>query len=231
MKTHSLHYKATSYSGAVVRTTHMTGICTDIGNILGQACRKDSKAELWKLKVFVPILLSFMFGGFLGQACYLLMHENAILLPCFFTGGMGVLYLSLPFVKRAGKTLAEITAFEKANGVELTTKGDPSKVKPDYFQAILGKDVDLEVKNFMAELDQPTVKVVDQEKPDLAESRKTSFISKLKSSSNKSKDIELHTAKNGATFNQFLADAEDESFANLIAETVPAQPSDHKMFS
>ncbi len=178
--------------------------------------------------MFVPILLAFMLGGLLGQAMYLVMHENAILLPCFLTGFMGALYLSLPFVRQAGQTLADIAAFEKATGVDLT-KVDPTKAKPDYFQSIAGKDVDLEFTNFMAELDQSRA-VVDQEKPaDLT--RKSSF--KLKTNSTKSKDIELHTPKNRVAFNQFLADAEDESFANLIAETVPAQPKadDHRMFS
>ena len=44
-------------TGAVIRTTHMTGICTDIANILGQACRLDTQAETWRLKVHVPLLL------------------------------------------------------------------------------------------------------------------------------------------------------------------------------
>ncbi|KAI9145170.1 hypothetical protein BKA69DRAFT_1049725 [Paraphysoderma sedebokerense] len=61
---------ATSYSGAVLRTTHMTGICTDIGLILGQACSKRGTADTWKLKVFVPLFFGYVGGGILGQVSY-----------------------------------------------------------------------------------------------------------------------------------------------------------------
>ena len=39
----------TSYSGAVVRTTHLSGIITDIGNVLGMACRGGGASDLWYL--------------------------------------------------------------------------------------------------------------------------------------------------------------------------------------
>jgi hypothetical protein len=45
----------------------MTGLITDIGNICGQACRSDTKAELWRLKVHIPIFLGFLAGGFVGM--------------------------------------------------------------------------------------------------------------------------------------------------------------------
>ncbi|KAI8853245.1 hypothetical protein BC829DRAFT_383177 [Chytridium lagenaria] len=101
---------ATSYSGAIVRTTHMTGICTDIGNILGQACRLDSKAELWRLKVHVPILVGFMVGGLLGQVSYGSLHMQSMWVPCILTGGIGVAYLSTPFIQKAAK-LIEVGEF------------------------------------------------------------------------------------------------------------------------
>ena len=83
----------TTYSGAVIRTTHMTGLCTDIGNIVGQACRKNSTAEVWRLKVHVPLLLGYCFGGLLGQAGFMLFKENALLFPCFFSGTPFILKL------------------------------------------------------------------------------------------------------------------------------------------
>ena len=92
---------ATSYSGAVLRTTHMTGICTDIGLILGQACRRDVKAELWKLTVFVPLLLSYFCGGLLGLGIYNFIHEYALLFPCVLTGSVAVFYLTWSVVKEA----------------------------------------------------------------------------------------------------------------------------------
>ncbi|TPX66620.1 hypothetical protein SpCBS45565_g04324 [Spizellomyces sp. 'palustris'] len=146
---------ATSYSGAVVRTTHMTGICTDIGNILGQACRLDTKAELWRLKVHVPLLISYLIGGIFGQLSYSFLHEKSLLLPCFFTGGVACVYLSLPFVKEATVVLQETAAQMGLVGahpaVEVRIVGDPSK--HDVFAKLTGRNVDLDIKNFLADID------------------------------------------------------------------------------
>lgn len=92
---------STTYSGMVVRTTHMTGICTDIGNVLGQSFRRDTKAELWRLKVLIPLLIGYAFGGVLGLGSWNLMRENSLLIPCIFMGCVGSLYLSLPWVRDA----------------------------------------------------------------------------------------------------------------------------------
>lgn len=147
---------ATSYSGAVVRTTHMTGICTDIGNILGQACRVDTKAELWRLKVHVPLLFSYLIGGMLGQLSYLYLHENSLLLPCFFTGGVACVYLTMPIVKEATVVLQETVAHMGLIGaepaVEVRLIGDPRK--HDVYAKLQGRDVDVDIKNFLADIDE-----------------------------------------------------------------------------
>ncbi|RKO93541.1 hypothetical protein BDK51DRAFT_19960 [Blyttiomyces helicus] len=146
---------ATSYSGAVVRTTHMTGICTDIGNILGQACRKDTKAETWRLRVHVPLLAAYLLGGILGQAAYLGMQENSLLFPCFFTGGMAIAYLTLPFVRVASEAFRGAAATAAANGggpaLEVRILGDPSRT--DMFAKVQGRDVDLDIRNFLSDID------------------------------------------------------------------------------
>ncbi|KAJ3277399.1 hypothetical protein HK104_003336 [Borealophlyctis nickersoniae] len=148
---------ATSYSGAVVRTTHMTGIITDIGNIIGQACRRDSKAETWRLKVHIPLLLSYLVGGMVGQASYLVMKENSLLLPCFFTGGVACVYLMLPMVKQAAemvKAAAEATLGAQP-AVEVRFVGDPRT--NDVFQKVQGRDVDIDIKNFLSDVDDEDV--------------------------------------------------------------------------
>lgn len=55
----------TTFSGAVIRTTHMTGLLTDIGVVIGQAIfhQEQGKEHLWKLSVFVPLYVSFVLGG------------------------------------------------------------------------------------------------------------------------------------------------------------------------
>jgi hypothetical protein len=84
--------------------------------------------------VHIPIGVSYFFGGVIGQATYHVFSENAILLPCFFTGGIGVLYLSLPFIQKATESVhkARMEAF-KMGGRDMTTRvevrvvGDPTK--------------------------------------------------------------------------------------------------------
>ncbi|KAJ3009213.1 hypothetical protein HKX48_008096 [Thoreauomyces humboldtii] len=148
---------ATSYSGAVVRTTHMTGIITDIGNILGQACRADTQAELWRLKVHCPLLVCYFLGGILGQLAYLGMSERSLLLPCLFTGGIAAVYLSLPMVKEATVVLQETALQMGLIGphppVEVRLIGDPRSVH-DVYSKLQGRDVDVDIKNFLADMDE-----------------------------------------------------------------------------
>jgi uncharacterized membrane protein YoaK (UPF0700 family) len=48
----------TRYSGAVVRTTHLTGMFTDMGLLIGHMLRSDRDfQDMWKFSLFVPIIL------------------------------------------------------------------------------------------------------------------------------------------------------------------------------
>ncbi|MFL5561664.1 MAG: YoaK family protein [Gemmatimonadaceae bacterium] len=58
---------ASSYYGLVIRTTHVTGIVTDIGVMLGHWLRYRRIAA-WKLALLASILLSFLFGAIVGSA-------------------------------------------------------------------------------------------------------------------------------------------------------------------
>lgn len=56
---------ATRYSGAVVRSTHLTGILTDIGMMLGDWLR-GRKVDKREMLLFLLIAVGFVFGAFLG---------------------------------------------------------------------------------------------------------------------------------------------------------------------
>ena len=56
---------SSSYCGLVIRTTHVTGLVTDIGVLIGHWIR-HRQVDRWKLRFFVLIFLSFGLGGFLG---------------------------------------------------------------------------------------------------------------------------------------------------------------------
>ena len=143
----------TSFSGLVVRTTHMTGIVTDIGNILGQACRKDTHAELWRLKVHVPLLFGFLFGGFIGELGWLWLGEGSLLIPCFFTGGVAVLYLSLPWVKEAAKRAEELTYLISSQ------KEQEGAVNPHLMD--YQKQLQSDMRTFMADIEHDTAQVIE----------------------------------------------------------------------
>lgn len=60
---------ASSYFGLVIRTTHVTGIVTDIGVFIGHWIR-GRRVQPWKLLLLLSILLGFFGGGVLGQLVY-----------------------------------------------------------------------------------------------------------------------------------------------------------------
>lgn len=57
---------SSSYCGLMIRTTHVTGIVTDIGVMLGHWLR-HRQIEGWKLRFLVRVVLAFGFGCWLGQ--------------------------------------------------------------------------------------------------------------------------------------------------------------------
>lgn len=76
---------ASSYSGAVVRTTHVTGIFTDLGLMLGAKLR-GGQFDKRKALLFVLIIFGFILGGTLGAYLFSLWQFFALGLPamiCF----------------------------------------------------------------------------------------------------------------------------------------------------
>lgn len=76
---------ATTYSGAVVRTTHVTGIFTDLGIMIGSAI-KGGGFDKRKAILFLLIVSGFISGGTLGAVAYAHYQFLALLIPaliCF----------------------------------------------------------------------------------------------------------------------------------------------------
>lgn len=71
---------ASTYSGAIIRTTHLTGILTDLGVLVGHRLRGSPPDKL-KIKLFITLILAFVMGGYLGAWCYLLFEAFAMLIP------------------------------------------------------------------------------------------------------------------------------------------------------
>lgn len=82
---------ATTYSGAVVRTTHLSGMFTDLGIGLGHALRglPLQKRRLWLCTL---IISAFFLGAVLGAALFAHAGTDALLVPAALTGVVGVGY-------------------------------------------------------------------------------------------------------------------------------------------
>ena len=74
-----------SYSGAVVRTTHMTGIITDLGITLGHAV-SGIAIDRRRAALYTLLLAGFFSGGICGRYGYIKFGFNTLLLPALFTG-------------------------------------------------------------------------------------------------------------------------------------------------
>lgn len=82
---------ATTYSGAIIRTTHLTGIFTDIGVLLGNRLAGIAMPEK-KLKLLSTILLGFLLGGLSSGLLYPLLGTAVLAVPAFITGSIGIGY-------------------------------------------------------------------------------------------------------------------------------------------
>jgi uncharacterized membrane protein YoaK (UPF0700 family) len=82
---------ATSYSGAVIRTTHMTGIVTDLGLAIGLALH--GRPQDWmRFRLHLVLFAGFVAGGVGGATSYARFGASALLLPVLVTAGAGSVY-------------------------------------------------------------------------------------------------------------------------------------------
>lgn len=83
---------ATTYSGAIVRTTHMTGIVTDLGIAAGHFLRRQP-IEWIRIRLHLSLLVGFTMGSVAGALLFNLIKYNALLVPGVVCGACGVLYM------------------------------------------------------------------------------------------------------------------------------------------
>lgn len=82
---------ATTYSGAIVRTTHLSGMFTDLGIGLGHALR-GLPLQRRRLSLCALIISAFLVGGVFGAVLFARVGTDALLLPATLTGVVGVGY-------------------------------------------------------------------------------------------------------------------------------------------
>lgn len=82
---------ATTYSGAVVRTSHVSGMFTDLGIGIGHALR-GLPLQRRRLQLCTLIIFAFASGAVLGALGYARMGAEVLLVPATITGLAGISY-------------------------------------------------------------------------------------------------------------------------------------------
>jgi uncharacterized membrane protein YoaK (UPF0700 family) len=82
---------ASTYSGMVFRTTHVSGMFTDLGIYLGHRLR-GLDVDTLRVRVCVLVIATFMLGGAVGAALFARLQEHSLLIPATLTGLCGAFY-------------------------------------------------------------------------------------------------------------------------------------------
>ncbi|NUO73208.1 MAG: DUF1275 domain-containing protein [Frateuria sp.] len=80
-----------TYSGMVFRTTHVSGMFTDLGIYLGHRLR-GLEVDTLRMRVCVLVIGTFMLGGVAGALLFERLREHSLLIPATLTGLCGALY-------------------------------------------------------------------------------------------------------------------------------------------
>ena len=130
----------TNLSGAVVRTTHVTGLMTDTGLVLGNYLRfKDQCKEVWRLKVLVPILLTYILGAFFGAVFFAVFDYKAVNFAICFIAVFGIMIVCWRLLKRYKiDTFKEVKQQLLGDSINLakTTNEFPNKNNNDNVYSI-----------------------------------------------------------------------------------------------
>lgn len=87
---------ATHYRGIILRTTHVTGILTDLGTNLGMLL-KGHQIALWKLSVPVFLVISFFAGSLAGCMAFIMLPRKALLFYALLYMGLGGLWIAFRY--------------------------------------------------------------------------------------------------------------------------------------
>lgn len=82
---------ATTYSGAIIRTSHVSGMFTDLGITIGHAMR-GLPVDHRRLSLCLLIITAFLAGGVIGAVLYGHWQYKALYLPAVLTGTTGLIY-------------------------------------------------------------------------------------------------------------------------------------------
>ena len=84
------------YQGAIIRTTHLSGVLTDLGLALGYFFR-GLKKEKKKIILHLLILIGFITGSIVAAISYPYLQLNAFLIPAGLSFLLSLIYWILYF--------------------------------------------------------------------------------------------------------------------------------------
>ena len=82
---------ASTYSGMVFRTTHVSGMFTDLGIYIGQRLR-GLEVDTLRIRVCVLVVTTFTLGSAVGALLFRVLGERTLLIPAVLTGLCGASY-------------------------------------------------------------------------------------------------------------------------------------------
>lgn len=90
---------ASTYSGTVLRTTHLSGMYTDIGAAMGHFIR--GVPVLWiRIRLYAVIIGSFALGGVIGSLLFPFFGPQTLYFPAALTGGVAIVYTGYAHARR-----------------------------------------------------------------------------------------------------------------------------------
>ena len=81
----------TTYSGSIIRTTHLSGIFTDLGIMLGNRLR-GIPLDVRRLLLFLLLIGGFVCGGLIGTLLFRALHFNALIVPAGLAALLALAY-------------------------------------------------------------------------------------------------------------------------------------------
>jgi uncharacterized membrane protein YoaK (UPF0700 family) len=81
----------TTYSGSAMRTTHITGMVTDLGIACGHLLR-GATVDWFRFRIYGVLLLGYFGGALLGSIGYDRWGYDTLLLPAILSGVTGLGY-------------------------------------------------------------------------------------------------------------------------------------------
>jgi uncharacterized membrane protein YoaK (UPF0700 family) len=84
------------YKGAIIRTTHLSGVLTDLGLALGYKAR-GLKVERKRVILHLLIFFGFLIGGMLACLIHPYLNLNAFLVPAILSLALSIVYWAIYF--------------------------------------------------------------------------------------------------------------------------------------